>query len=806
MQAVNLRRVLLCALLTGGSFVESHAGQPPAVTGTVRSHGADSTIPGADVSLVAYDTDTVVAATRSDVEGRFQFDSVSAGRYLVRAAVPGLSPGVSSVFVVGSTPVAVDVDVPLTLVDSAVATASAAAAPVTAATVNAVSAQMIDVAPVKGDDFSALLTLVPGVLRGADGRLSMKGGRPAQTGLQLGHAYVNDPATGDAAFNLPIDAIDVVRVVANPYAAESGRFSAGQASIETRAGTDRWQVSLNNFIPVPCLRICDGESLGVRAFDPRFRVSGPLVPGRVRMAQSFQFHRQLIRIPTQPDAADDLSATSLYSFTRLDATASAHEASATLAVYPLNVRYANLSTFVPREATVETRQRGYATQVVDQWRLSPVTLLETTIAARRYDRAAVAEGTETMVVSPQGVSGNAFNDQDRRSHTLQWVQSLRTVRQWAGDHVLKGGVDLLYASFDGTSISRPVEFRAADGTLRERVESPREAVLSQAATDFGVYVQDLWRMSDHVMLDGGLRLDAGSLAGTMLSPRAGAIVSVRPDGRGILRGGAGLFVERMPLMAGAFEAFEPRVHTVYDAGGSSTLTTLTPRLGQLAPARALVWNLQYDHKFDDRAALRVNHLRRRGSRQLLVEPVGDAFRLSSSGRSRYRETEVSFRRVTSATSETSISYVNARSEGDLNTFDVLFGEVRVPAIRTNAYGRTAVDVPHRLIALVATDVGRWRLAPLVEWRSGFPYAPVDDAQQFVGVRNARRFPAFWSLDLTINREVVVRGHRVRIGARANHVLRNSAPRDVQLNTGSPSFGTFYNSIVPKVGLTIELTP
>lgn len=133
----------------------------------------------------------------------------------------------------------------------------------------------------------------------------------------------------------------------------------------------------------------------------------------------------------------------------------------------------------------------------------------------------------------------------------------------AGDHVLKGGVDLLYASFDGTSISRPVEFRAADGTLRERVESPRPAVLSQAASD-RVYAQDLWRMSDHVMLDGGLRLDASSLAGTMLSPRAGAIVSVGPAGRGILRGGAGLFVERMPLMAGAFEAFvAARAHGVH---------------------------------------------------------------------------------------------------------------------------------------------------------------------------------------------------------------------------------------------------
>lgn len=65
-----------------------------------------------------------------------------------------------------------------------------------------------------------------------------------------------------------------------------------------------------------------------------------------------------------------------------------------------------------------------------------------------------------------------------------------------------------------------------------------------------------------------------------------------------------------------------------------------------------MWNLQYDYKFNDQAALRVNHLRCRGSRQLLVEPVGDALRLSSSGR--LRLTEVSFRRVTSATSETSI--------------------------------------------------------------------------------------------------------------------------------------------------------
>ena len=402
-----------------------------------------------------------------------------------------------------------------------------------------------------------------------------------------------------------------------------------------------------------------------------------------------------------------------------------------------------------------------------------------------------------------GVSGNAFNDQDRQSTTVQWVQSLRTVRRWRGDHALKAGVDLLHASFDGTSVSRPIEIRAADGTLREIVRFTRPAALAQASTDVAFYVQDLWRISDRVILDAGARLDRSSLTEAAVSPRIGAILGLRADGRAILRGGIGLFTERMPLLAGTFAAFEPREITTYGPSGPQT-TLLTPRRGALAPARAVVWNAQYDIKFDEHTGMRVNHLRRTGRDQLIVTPEDAALRLSSTGRSRYHETELTLRHARSDTQQASLSYVHSRSEGDLNGFDVLFGNLRTPVIRANVYGRTAVDAPHRLVALAATEIGPWRVAPLFEVRSGFPYSPVDDAQQFVGPRNARRFPVFTSLDLTINREILVRGKRVRIGARGSHVLRNRAPRDVQLNTADPQFGTFYNSIVPRVGLTIEL--
>lgn len=790
-------------LVVACSATNADARQPPGIVqGTVRDAGAGTVMAGADVTLLVAGTDTAAAVTTADDQGRYRFENLAPAHYAVRAAIPGFPSATSRPFAVAGGVLTIDVEVPLTLSDSAAVTARAAAT-VTAAATDTVSGRMIDIAPVKGDDFASLLPLVPGVLRGPDGRVGMKGGRPAQTGLQVGQAYVNDPATGDAAFDLPVDAIDTVQVVANPYAAEAGRFSSGQATIETRAGTDRWRVSLNNFIPVPCLRICDGENLGIRAYDPRFSVSGPLVKGRLRLSQSAQFHRQLIRVPSLPDAENDLSALSFYSFTRLDATFTAHEVTGTVAVYPKNVRYSNLATFVPRAATVELRQRGYSAQVADRWRLTPVTLVESTVAVKRYDIAIAPEGTAPMVLAPAGVSGNAFNEQDRQSQTLQWVQSFRTVRRWRGDHALKAGVDLLHASFDGTSVSRPVEIRAADGTLRELLRFPRPAALSQASTELGLYAQDLWRLSDRVLIDGGVRLDRSSLTRAVLSPRVGAILSVRADGRAILRGGIGRFTERTPLLAGAFAAFEPVEVTSYAPTGSAT-SLLTPWRGALAPARAVVWNLQYDYKFDDRTGMRVNHLRRSGRHQLIVEPENDVLRLSSTGRSRYHETEVTLRHARSDSRQASLSYVYSRSEGDLNAFDLLYGNIRTPVIRANAYGRTAVDVPHRLVALVATEVGRWRVAPLFEVRSGFPYSPVDDAQQFVGPRNTRRFPVFTSLDLTINREILVRGKRVRIGARGSHVLRNRAPRDVQLNTADPQFGTFYNSIVPRVGLTIEL--
>jgi hypothetical protein len=96
--------------------------------------------------------------------------------------------------------------------------------------------------PLEGDDFQSLLPLLPGVVRGPDGRLRVKGGQPTQASLQVSSASLVDPSTGDFDLELPAPSVESVEVLANPFAAEFGRFSTSVTQIRTRRGTDEWEI------------------------------------------------------------------------------------------------------------------------------------------------------------------------------------------------------------------------------------------------------------------------------------------------------------------------------------------------------------------------------------------------------------------------------------------------------------------------------------------------------------------------------------------------------------------------------------
>ena len=178
----------------------------------------------------------------------------------------------------------------------------------------------MDIQPLAGDDFQSLLTVLPSIIRGPEGRLRIKGGAPTTGALQMSSASLNDPSTGDFDLELPSGAVESVEVLSNPFAAEYGRFSTSVTQVRTKRGTNEWIVKPDNLVP--------GFGKGfafVNKFEPRLSISGPLKRDRLLFGQYLQYRFVRTPVKSLPDEPQ-LGLDSFDSFTRLDAVLSSRHA------------------------------------------------------------------------------------------------------------------------------------------------------------------------------------------------------------------------------------------------------------------------------------------------------------------------------------------------------------------------------------------------------------------------------------------------------------------------------------------------
>jgi hypothetical protein len=199
-------------------------------------------IPDVQVELRDLTANVVIARTRADAIGQVTFPDVAAGRYLVRATREGFEDTESAPFDVkpGVTE-QVLIEMRLTFVRESVEVVLPANSPTESLQPVAVSDLLtgakMDIQPLAGDDFQSLLTLLPSIIRGPDGRLRVKGGAPTTGALQVSSASLNDPSTGDFDLELPSGAVESVEVLSNPFAAEYGRFSTRVTQVRTKRGS-----------------------------------------------------------------------------------------------------------------------------------------------------------------------------------------------------------------------------------------------------------------------------------------------------------------------------------------------------------------------------------------------------------------------------------------------------------------------------------------------------------------------------------------------------------------------------------------
>jgi hypothetical protein len=777
------------------------------VVATITTLEGTMHLPGVEVELRAAADRVVIAKTVTDGAGQVTFPDVPPGRYLITGTRTGFAPQDSAPFEVkGDDAVEVLLDIQLTFVPPAVSvqaspTATDSIQPVSIS--DMLSGSVLDLAPLAGDDFQSLLPLLPGVVRGADGRLRIKGGQPTQGALQISSASLVDPSTGDFDLELPAPSVESVEVLATPFAAEYGRFSSTVTQIRTRRGTNEWEISPGNLMP----RLGKGLTR-LRAFEPRFSLRGPIRKDRVFLAQDFQFRYVATPVKSLPDEPE-IKMRSFDSFTRIDTVVSSrHTLGGGLITFPRAVDHLTMNTFRPPETTPELNQHGWSLGGLDRFAIAPDIVLESTLAGRWFEMHINGDGESPMVYAPQSQRGAFFNDQEREVGSVQWVEALSISRAWWGQHVFKVGSDLQVSEFSGFSQSRPLEITRVDGSIAERTVFGGRTEQEARGVEFSVFVQDRWRTGSRITTELGLRMDRDPILGRInWSPRAGLAAAVLPEGRAIVRGGFGMFVQRTPLNVDAFPQFESRAVARFSPDGQLIGGPITYRnvLGpDLHTPRASVGNIEWNQRFGRRTLLKIGALYRYGSHEFVLTPAASAgeLALATTGTSRYRELEITTRHLGGERRDLTFSYVWAKGTADLNNYDQFYGNFRNPIVRANEHNLIPTDVPHRLLVRGTIGlIGAWDLAPVLELRSGFPWSAVDEFHDFVGPRNRTgRLPAVQTLDLALSRPWHFKKYRFRAGVRLYNVFGAESSRDVQNNLTSPDYGSFYNPIDRSIGL------
>ena len=787
-------------LLMHTDAVVAQSGSKP---GTIKGQVlvADSTgsayVPG--TTLVLNGPETFKA--ESDTNGAFSFPSVAPGTYVIQANAPGLE-GQLSVTVDPGQVAEVSVKLELAATTSSVTvSANAPDADITTAT-QTVEEKTIADAPNSDQRFETLLPLVPGVVRGPDGRINMKGVRNTQSGALVNSANVTDPATGGPAINLPIDVVSSVQVVSNPFDPQYGRFTGALSKVETKTGDyEKPHFSIQNV--VPRWRERGGTIAGLGAATPRLTFTGPLVPHRVAITQSFEY--RFIRTPVNslPALERDTKLEGFNSYTQADIAATSKQtATVSLTIYPQKLDYMGLNTFTPQPSTADFKQRGYQVYAQHRYFPSTETALISQFSYKTYDVDTNAQSDDAFRLLIDTTEGGFFNQQHRRTSRYESVESYQFApRKYFGTHQFKIGGDYAHSELRGIETFRPVELVGTSGTVIEQIKFSNASSFERDQNETAFYLADQWGISSRLTFDYGIRLDSDTItSSTHVAPRAGVLLSLTSDGKTLLKGGAGIFYDRVPLLLPAFPNFPNRTVTLFDRTGEvlSSTAFVNRTIGSLENPRSTTWNVELDRQVTTQFAVRIAYENRNTARDFVVSQTSapESISLSNAGSDSYREFQIAGRyqlpRMT-----LNASYVHSRAHGDLNDPFLFFGNYPQAVIQPNQKGRLLFDAPNR--ELFWADVrGPWKLtiAPVYDIHTGFPYSVQNEYREYVGPRSSKRFPRFSSADLQITRPFTMHvgdhNFRVRAGGSVSNAFNHDNPRDVQNDLDSSSYGSFYN--------------
>ncbi len=800
---------------------------PASIEGVVTAgdqQGQADAVPGVLVKLTGTPSAPEALAATTDAEGRYEFAKLSPGTYTIEAHVDGFKSFAESVVLTQGDAKIENVRLELVKVVQKVEVRDKAAAIPTASDdmTTTVSSRQFTTLPLAEQKFTSVLPLVPGVVRTRDGKLNFKGAPENQGMLLVDSAETVDPVTGSFSIPIPLDAIQTLNVYKTPYSSEYGGFSGGLTAIETTPPSGNWHYGVMDFLPG--LRGKNGHLVGISDYTPRLFFGGPIIRNKLNFSEALTYDVEKSPVRGLAWPHNETKRQGFDTLTGFQVVLSPqHLLSVNVNGFSNRRQFADISALAPQTASSDDGQRGVAIGATDSYQFTSGALLSTMFQYTRFESNAHGQGSEDMLITSEGWGGNFFNAWTRTSNQVELLPVYRfPLKEWWGRHEFKVGLDFTHRSYNGTSHSHPIQLLREDSSLAERIDLQGGGRLSAQDTEVAEFVQDHWALNERLALDLGGRMSSQSIGrSAALAPRAGLVYSPGEDRKTIIRAGAGLFYDRVPLLAADFLDNPTRVASFYNESGSLVQSPLVFQNAYVArvPGRGFVqvgrnldtsprnftWNFEVDREAWRNAVIRLSYLYSQTQDLYVVTPLAGAsgapslLGLANTGGSHYHELEATLHYRPGERSELNVSYVRSQARGDLNTLADVFVPFEQPVIRPDITATFAQDVPNRVVGLGAFPLP-WNLtlSPVVDVHSGLPYSEIDTFQNYQGEPNSQRFPTFFSLDLKVYREFQMhlpflgslKNRKLRFGLYSINLTNHSNALDVYNNVSSPYFGHF----------------
>jgi len=680
--------------------------------------------------------------------------------------------------------------------------------------------EIVNVPVPSSHDLQQSLRTIPQVLADASGRLHVAGGRQGQTEVLLDGFEINDPASGNFTSKVDVDAVRTVTIETGGYGAQYAHASAGILALDTQSGDDRWRFGVTNFIPDVSLQ----QGLHLGNWYPRLSTSGPLRKGKAWFSDALSIQRNFVLVSELPIGQNIDTIWSGDNLLRgqMNLTSRNVLQGSFLFNGSTDPRR-GLGVFSPLSTTSNFKSRRYFVSVKDQIWVGR-TLIDVGAAVDTGGTDSNPQGTLPFVVTPSSASGNYFQSYSQHSRRLQLVGNLTTgALELYGTHTVSAGWNADGVDFTQTASRSGIDYQRSDTSLSDRATfsnrdgSSGPAAFRMANTQFGGYVQDLWRPWKPIVFSVGVRTDWDRLIHeNVFQPRIAMNWVPAGDGRMKFTLAWGKHYQPLYLTVFGLASDQQRTDQFYNppptpcmppaacptptTAGPPVVSSFSAPLPELQQPRSYNTTAEWQEKFFESTFLGASFLLRESrdgfawetqpAKTLPCMPatVCNPFLLQNNRQDRYISGEMWVRHSFGDKAQIEVDYTRSRASSN----EVLDPNLAVLFLAPQEPGPFLWDAPHRVVSSGWTPIPLWGLllSEFFEYRTGFPFSVLDDQRQLVGAPNRLRFPNYFSLNLGLEKRFLFRGHEWAVRVTGVNISGHANPDSVVNIIGAPNYLAF----------------